>query len=98
MCKTCVHNDVSDSENKIVKSVSCMIRVKPSNFNQCVFSELLRISSFSRSIRCWRQVEGSAPLISMERHDYLIPDLYCNDEDSLKFLQFDSGEHNTERT
>ena len=67
------------------------------NMNGCALLELPSISSISHSIRHWRQVEDSSPPIPQERHGYSIPDQYCSTDSCFKFLQFDSGEHDTER-
>ncbi|XP_076069722.1 uncharacterized protein LOC143041600 [Oratosquilla oratoria] len=67
------------------------------NLNVCAISELPSVSSLSRSIRRWRQVEDNVPPIPQVRHGYLIPDQYCYLDNGLKWLQFDSGEHNAER-
>ncbi|XP_076069967.1 uncharacterized protein LOC143041794 [Oratosquilla oratoria] len=67
------------------------------NLNVCAISELPSVSSLSRSIRRWRQVEDNVPPIPQVRHGYLIPDQYCYLDNGLKWLQFDSGEHDTER-
>ncbi|XP_068219660.1 uncharacterized protein pre-mod(mdg4)-N [Palaemon carinicauda] len=85
---------MSESTQDTPRTIICK---ETQSMNVCAISELPSVSSLSRSIRRWRQVEDDVPPIPQERHGYLIPDQYCYLDNCLKWLQFDSGEHDTER-
>ena len=60
-------------------------------------ASMTSINTLSRKIRRWRAEEESAPPVPTSRTGYTIPDEYRKLADDKNFLQYDSGEHDSDR-